>query len=89
MRQGTVVISRAGHDQGDWFAVVGLEGDFAFLADGKARKLERPKRKRLRHLAKTLTVLDAADYQTDRQLRKTLSKLSACFEKEGPDLGEG
>ena len=49
-RQGDVVRSAAGHDRGDLFLVLRAEGDFVWLADGKRRKLEAPKKKRRKHV---------------------------------------
>lgn len=49
-RQGDVVRSAAGHDKGLLFLVVKEEGDFLWLADGKSRKLEAPKKKRRKHV---------------------------------------
>ena len=42
--------SVAGHDRGDLFLVLRQEGDFLWLADGKRRKLETPKKKRRKHV---------------------------------------
>ena len=39
LKLGQAVLSKAGHDKGRWFAVVGLEQNFALIADGKSRKL--------------------------------------------------
>ena len=47
---GDVVRSTAGHDRGDLFLVCRAEGDFLWLADGKSRKLETPKKKRRKHV---------------------------------------
>lgn len=47
---GFVVMSRAGHDTGRVYLVLRVEGRFAWLADGHYRPLDRPKRKRIRHL---------------------------------------
>ncbi|MDO4516846.1 MAG: KOW domain-containing RNA-binding protein [Bacillota bacterium] len=49
-RRGDVVRSAAGHDKGLLFLVVKEEGDFLWLADGKSRKLEAPKKKRRKHV---------------------------------------
>ena len=49
-RQGDVVRSAAGHDRGELFLVLREEGDFVWLADGKRRKLEAPKKKRRKHV---------------------------------------
>ena len=48
--KATVVISTAGRDKGEPFFVLGTEGDFLLLADGKLRPVERPKRKRRKHV---------------------------------------
>ena len=45
IKQGSVVKSMAGHDSDRFYVVVRLEGDFAYIADGKVRKLENPKKK--------------------------------------------
>ena len=47
--RANVVISTAGRDKGETFFVLGTEGDFLLLADGKTRPVERPKRKRRKH----------------------------------------
>ena len=45
-----VVISLAGRDQDKLFYVLDIDGAYAILANGKQRKLENPKRKKLRHI---------------------------------------
>ena len=50
-QQGDVVRSAAGHDRGELFLVLREEGDFVWLADGKRRKLEAPKKKRRKHVS--------------------------------------
>lgn len=50
LQRGDVVQSAAGHDKGDFFLVTQEEGDFVWLADGKSRKLETPKKKRRKHV---------------------------------------
>ena len=41
---GMVVKSMAGHDSGSYYAVMRVENGFAYIADGKLRKVERPKK---------------------------------------------
>lgn len=45
-----IVLSLAGHDEGKLFLVLETDGEFLLLADGKGRKLETPKRKRIKHV---------------------------------------
>lgn len=47
---GHVVRSAAGHDRGDLFLIVGIDGDYLLLADGRTRKTEKPKRKKKKHV---------------------------------------
>lgn len=69
---GMIVRSAAGHDKGNFLVITAVEGDFAFIADGKERKLQKPKKKRLKHLKLTNTVIDT-DNLTDKGLRKIIS----------------
>ena len=71
---GTVVISRAGHDCGRAMLVVRIDGGFLFVADGKERKLEKPKKKNRKHVRATSRVIESAGL-TDRSLRRTLREL--------------
>ena len=48
--KGDIVLSLAGRDKGKLFFVLDVEGEYASLADGKIRRTERPKRKKLKHL---------------------------------------
>lgn len=72
---GRVVCSKAGRDKGGFLAVVGYEGEYLLLADGKERPLERPKRKRRIHLSVTGTVLEGYSLRSNRELRRALQQL--------------
>ena len=47
LKIGTVVQSLRGRDEG-FFIVVGFDERFAYLADGRSRLLQKPKKKNLR-----------------------------------------
>ena len=49
-----VVLSTAGRDQGELFYVIEADETYVMLANGKDRTLEKPKRKKLRHIQKVL-----------------------------------
>ena len=49
-----VVVSTAGRDQGEWFYVIAEDPIYLFLANGKDRTLEKPKRKKRKHVQKVL-----------------------------------
>ncbi len=69
--EGMVVKSMAGHDSGSFYVIMKCEGDFAYIANGRNRKVENPKKKNPLHLAKTNTVIDVADL-TNKSLRIAL-----------------
>lgn len=73
---GMVVRSAAGRDKGKFLVITAIDGDFAFIADGKERKLASPKKKRLKHLRFTSTVIDT-DNLTDKGLRRFIAEYSA------------
>ena len=49
-----VVISTAGRDQGKLFYVIGTAPVYLALANGKDRTLDKPKRKKRKHIQKVL-----------------------------------
>ena len=49
-----VVVSTAGRDTGEWFYVIDEDQTCLFLANGKDRTLEKPKRKKRKHVQKVL-----------------------------------
>ena len=49
-----VVVSTAGRDAGEWFYVIAEDPIYLFLANGKDRPLDKPKRKKRKHVQKVL-----------------------------------
>ena len=49
-----VVLTTAGRDAGQWFYVIDADPVFLLLANGKDRTLEKPKRKKRKHVQKVL-----------------------------------
>ena len=76
-----IVKSTAGRDQGKLFFVLEVEEDFLLLADGKTRKLERPKRKKRKHTAfqahsdcRVAEKIRSGEKLTNSELRRTLAQ---------------
>ncbi len=44
------VKSIAGRDKGDYFIIIDIDGEFLFLVDGKNRRVEKPKKKKKKHV---------------------------------------
>lgn len=74
VQRGSVVRSLAGHDKGDFLVVLSVEEPFALVCEGKHRPLERPKKKKLMHLAPTMAVLPEDTLKTNRKVREALRK---------------
>lgn len=72
IRVGQIVKSLAGHDKGDFQIVMETDGVYALLCDGKRRSREKPKRKKLKHVAPTKTVIPENLLKTNRQIRSVL-----------------
>lgn len=70
---GSVVRSVAGHDKGDWFLVVATEEGYAYVSDGKLRKVEKPKKKKLKHLQGTHFVSEE-DFSENYKVRNILAE---------------
>ena len=87
-----VVISTAGRDQGKLFYVIGTDPVYLTLANGKDRTLEKPKRKKRKHIQKVLRSetrvaqkLRAGDKVLNGELRRDLASISRDMQSD--DLG--
>ena len=72
--KGSVVKARAGRDKDDFFIVVEVDSEYAMICNGKRRSVEKPKRKKLKHLYATKTVVEEKSMSTNREIRKALSR---------------
>ncbi len=75
---GQIVCSKRGRDKGYFLVVVEETQNTAYVCDGKERPIERPKKKNVKHLSFTNTVLSADCFNTNKSLRKAI----AIFESE-------
>ena len=87
-----VVKTTAGRDQGELFYVIGSDPVYLFLANGKDRTLEKPKRKKRKHIQKVLrsetrvaTKIRNGDKVLNSELRRDLAFLAG--QMQGNNLG--
>ena len=80
IQKSDIVRSAAGRDKGKLFVVLGVEGEFLLLADGKCRKVESPKRKKRRHVlfvaseqTRLSDKIKSEEKVTNSELRRTLA----------------
>ena len=85
---GAVVRSKAGRDEGRYFIVLSLDGDeFAYVADGDLRKVEKPKRKRVKHLYVTEELVTSLQEKLMAGERVENHELRACLATFKPKEG--
>ena len=92
IRISDVVRSTAGRDRDQLFYVIGTDGEFLMLANGKDRTLEKPKKKKRKHIQKVLRSetrvaekLRLGDKVLNSELRRDLAYLSR--EMQSNNLG--
>ena len=75
-----IIVSTAGRDRGKLFYVIGTEGVYVLIANGKDRTLEHPKRKKLKHVrfvtrtdSRVALKLRAGEKVLNSEMRKELA----------------
>ena len=87
-----IVISLAGRDEGKLFYVIDTEENFVLIADGKGRKLENPKRKKLKHVrrvSRTETRVATKILNGDKVLNSELRRDLATFGQQFNSQNQG
>ena len=85
MNISDVVVSTAGHDQGQLYYVISTDETYLYLANGKDRTLDKPKRKKRKHVQKVLrseTRVAAKLVSGDKVLNSELRRDLAFHAKE-------
>ena len=83
-----VVEATRGRDAGRIFFVIGLADGYAEIANGTTRRVENPKKKKLKHLkptaydgGKTAEKLMAGEKVTNRELKRALSGIKEASQE--------
>lgn len=91
-RISDLVMAVAGRDRGKLFYVIGTEGVYVLLADGKGRKLEHPKRKKLVHvqwIARGDTYIAGKLARGEKVLNSELRRDLAVYRRNNPCQNQG
>ena len=56
LKTGMLAISKAGHDQGSWYVVLKVEGEYAYLVNGTTKTVDHSKKKKLKHLQPVMKI---------------------------------
>lgn len=75
LETGQIVLSTCGRDMGKLQMVLEiLDDSYVLVVDGKRRKIEKPKKKKIKHLQKYNVKIDLENL-TDKKLRTILNKM--------------
>ena len=82
IRKGMLARSRAGHDAGTLYVITEADDTYVYLVDGRIRTLDKPKKKKHRHIqviCRTLDIAGADDAKKENHIlhsnrRKDMSK---------------
>jgi large subunit ribosomal protein L14e len=81
---GRVVLAKAGRDKGKAFIIIQRLGDeYVLIADGAGRTIDKPKKKKIKHLKAT----PALDNELGRKLEDGAGVLDADIRKSLKSLG--
>ena len=76
LEKGQLVRSIAGHDKGEYFLLYQIIDDnFVLIVNGKTRKLEKPKLKKIKHLSKMNKKSDVIDSLDKNDLQSQNKKI--------------
>ena len=89
IQKSDIILSTAGRDQGKLFYVIGTEGAYILIANGKERKLEHPKRKKLKHVRRVTRTnsrvaekIANGDKVLNSELRRDLAAIRQSIESQ-------
>ncbi len=95
IHRSDIVLSEAGRDKGMLFFVIDTDGVYVSLANGKERKLEHPKRKKLKHVRLVLrpdssvaAKLRSGDKVLNSELRRELAIAGQQFNVQTKEVSE-
>ena len=85
-----VVISLNGRDEGKRFVVVCTDNEYSMIADGKGRKIDKPKKKKNKHIKVEEKIDDpiaakliSAANVTNNEIRRALAQFAATRVEKG------
>ena len=88
---GMTARSLAGHDKGGLFVILRTEGEYLWLCDGKLRPVEKPKKKKRKHVQISYNMeeeickaLAGGNPVRNEEIRKFLSSRRKAEEAEVP-----
>ena len=82
--KSSLIVSKAGRDKGQLFYVIDADEQYVYLADGKSRRLEKPKRKKRKHVEQ----VPRTESRIAEKIRNGEKVLNSELRKELASLGQ-
>ena len=82
--KSSLIVSKAGRDKGQLFYVIDTDEQYVYLVDGKSRKLEKPKRKKRKHIEQ----IPRTESRIAEKIRNGEKVLNSELRKELASLGQ-
>ena len=82
---GSLVWALAGREKGSCYVAVGVDGGFVYIADGRHRKVESPKKKSMKHISPADAPVYAGEL-TNKKLRRLIYRYLTHTESSRQDL---
>ena len=89
LSKADMIVSLAGRDKGQLFFVVDTDEQYVYLANGKGRRVEKPKRKKRKHVAllprrdsRVADKIRSGDKVLNSELRRELTVFGQTFNSQ-------
>ena len=82
--KSSLIVSTAGRDKGQLFYVIDTDEQYVYLADGKSRRLEKPKRKKRKHVEQ----VPRTESRIAEKIRNGEKVLNSELRKELASIGQ-
>ena len=80
---GSIVLSLAGRDKGNYFVITEIKDNYAYIVDGKIHKVENPKLKKLKHMTEQGAVEGSLLQKIKNKTRITNQEIKRVLKKMG------
>lgn len=82
---GQIVISKAGRDKGKTFVIMGFTNEYVYLTDGNIRKVDKPKKKKIKHIQKTNIIEETVQNKLSNDLKISNSEIRKIIQLHQSD----
>ena len=71
---GMLAVSKAGHDKDSVYVIIREDGEYIYVADGRSRTADRPKRKNKKHiqLIKKKKMVETENGFSDLEMKRVI-----------------